>query len=61
MKLDGGKSATNSIVGGLLSVLMIILLVLYAFQKGDVFIRKKDVDIVSTINENTFDSTHAFM
>ena len=38
-------------MGGICSILLTLLVCIYAYQKLDVFLSKKDVDILSTTND----------
>ena len=60
MKLDGGQETTNSCLGGILSFILVAIILLFTYQKFDVFLNKKDVDILSTINENFIDEGAIF-
>ena len=60
MKLDEGHDAKNSFLGGVCSLILLIVIIVYAYQKADVLIYKKDVDILSTTNEAFFDADHIF-
>jgi hypothetical protein len=60
MKLDEGKTHIQSYCGALLSLLLTFTILVYSYQKADVFIAKKDVDILSTINDGAFDSEFIF-
>lgn len=51
MKLDEGKGKIESLLGSLCSVLLTILMITYGYQKMDVLIAKKDVDVLSTVND----------
>ena len=51
MKLEEGSDSIKSIIGSLCSVLITFLMITYAYQKIDVLIAKKDVDVLSTIND----------
>ncbi len=51
MKLDNdGNKDLKSIMGAICSIMLTILVCIYAYQKMDVFLKKKDVDILSTTN-----------
>ena len=54
MKLDAGNDNLRSILGSFCSFILICVLCMFAYLKFDVFINKKDVDIMSTINDNYF-------
>ena len=43
-------------MGSLCSVLLLALVILYSYQKADILINKKDVDILSTVNEDFYSS-----
>lgn len=60
MKLDGGEHDKRSIVGGLGSLVLMATMGLFAYQKADVLVLKKDVDILSTINDMAFDPDYVF-
>ena len=44
----------------MLSLLLTLVVFAYAYQKADVLVTKKDVDILSTTNENSFDPDYIF-
>ena len=54
MKLDAGSDDLRSIVGSLCSFILIILVCMFTYLKIDVLVNKKDVDIMSTINDNFY-------
>jgi len=58
MKLDAGKGDLRSIVGALCSIVVFLLVLGYSFLKFDVFYAKKDVDILSTLNDNYFSADY---
>lgn len=66
MRLDSGNGSLKSIVGSLMSLILLGVLLLFTYLKADVLINKKDVDVLSTINDNfytsddIFDSSHGF-
>ena len=60
MKIDHGEENINSFFGGIFSLLLLILVILYCIQKADVLISKKDVDILSTINDGAFSPDDIF-
>ena len=60
MKLDEGKTHIQSYCGALLSLILTFTILVYSYQKADVLIAKKDVDILSTINDGAFDSDFIF-
>ena len=60
MRLDDGKIGMSSVPGALLSVIIFIFLVLYMWMKIDIFINKKDADIMSVTNQSHYEDTEAF-
>ena len=48
MKIDKGNSGLNTSFGSMLTILVYGTIVLYTYLKIDVWITKKDVDIMST-------------
>ena len=60
MKLDEGKTHIASYGGALLSLILTFTILVYTYQKFDVFMAKKDVDILSTINDGAFDADFVF-
>ena len=60
MKIDAGQEATTSCVGGILSLILFGVIIIFALQKADILINKKDVDILSTVNDKYFDADHVF-
>ena len=55
MRLDAGNEDLRSIVGSIMSFILILVVMIYAYLKADVLVNKKDIDILSTINEKYFD------
>jgi len=60
MNLDEGEQDIKSLMGSLCSIILMALTILYSIQKADVLISKKDVDILSTINDDTYTSDDVF-
>ena len=66
MKLDEGSDSIKSLMGSLCSILLTIVLFTYAYQKMDVLIGRKDIDVLQTTNEmyfpddDEFSATHGF-
>ena len=60
MNLDEGEQDIKSLMGSLCSVILLAITVLYSFQKAEILISKKDVDILSTINDDTYTSEDVF-
>ena len=50
MKIDEGEDSLRSYMGSICSIIIMVLIVMYSYQKADVLISKKDVDILSVIN-----------
>ena len=48
MKLDKENSVLTTSVGSLLTVLAYLVVFMYTYLKVDVWVQKKDVDIMST-------------
>ena len=67
MHLDKGARELRSWFGSLCSILLILILGAYTYQKFDVLIYMKDVDLITMTElnalgiEDTFDSTSGFM
>ena len=59
-KLEGDETVIQSYFGSICSVLIAVMTILYALQKLDVIISKKDVDILSTVKEGFFDQDYVF-
>ena len=60
MRIDKSNKETTSIVGGICSVLLTLMIITYGYLKSDVLINKKDVDILSTVNEYFFSEEEVF-
>ena len=60
MKIDFGENGKPSFVGGICSFILMIVIGLYTYLKADVLMHKKDVDILSTINDRTFTPDDVF-
>jgi len=60
MKLDQGKDDVKSMVGSLCSIILLIVVAGYVYLKTDVLISKKDVDILSTVNDLHFTPDDVF-
>lgn len=54
MRLDKGNLSLNSFVGSLVSIILFLTLLNFAYLKADVLINKKDVDVLSTVNDRFF-------
>ena len=60
MKIDEDESILQSTMGSILSIIMLFLIGLYAYQKTEVFLLKKGVDITSATNDSFFDDEYEF-
>ena len=60
MKFDGGKKKLQTYTGVIMSVLMLVVLIAYSAIKVDILLSKKQVDIISAINEEYFDENLTF-
>ena len=60
MKLDGGKSAVPSWMGSICSILLFVILLSYTYQKADILVKKKDIDILMATQESYFDEKYVF-
>ena len=60
MKLDEGSDSIKSLMGSLCSIMLTILILSYAYQKMDVLIERKDIDVLSTTNEMYFPDDDEF-
>ena len=54
MRIDANKVALNSYMGSFLSFILFCLVVIFTYLKADVLIQKKDVDVLSTVNDRHF-------
>ena len=50
-KFAKGQEEIKSCCGSIISLVILILTLLYAYMKTDVLLKKKDVNILSTIND----------
>ena len=60
MTIDGDTRVAQSFLGSLCSLMILILTVLYAYQKMDVLIAKKDVDVLSATKPLVFTEEDKF-
>ena len=60
MRIEEGIDALPSKMGAFCSILLVIVLILYAGYKTSVLEGKKDIDIIQAVKENHFDDTHVF-
>ena len=67
MHLDKGAIELRSWFGSLCSIVLMLILGAYTYQKFDVLVYMKDVDLITSVElnafgmEDTFDSTSGFM
>lgn len=60
MKLEEGKAALPSTTGTFFSFIIMSLLVLYSAQKIEIFINRKDVNIVYSVRDSYYTDTDTF-
>ena len=60
MKLDGGEEGLKSWMGSLCSIILATVMLAYMYQKMDVLIARKDVDVLSTINDQYYEDDFIF-
>lgn len=60
MKLDEGSDSIKSLMGSICSILLTVLMVTYGYQKMDVLVSRKDVDVLSTVNDLHFTDDDVF-
>ena len=56
MKLDKENSILNSSFGSVLTILVYLTIAIYSYLKADVWLNKKDIDIMSSTMIDHFDS-----
>ena len=54
MRLGKDSSQITSYMGSCISLALVFILALYAYQKADVLVGRKDVDVLSTVNDLAF-------
>ena len=54
MKIDADNSILQSTMGSILSVAMIMMVGIFTYQKVEVWLTKKGVDIASATNDSFF-------
>jgi len=57
MRLDGPQSQVSTLLGTLCTLMLAIIVLAYAYQKMDVLMNRKSVDILSTVSELAFEET----
>ena len=60
MRVEEGKDALPTKMGALCSILLTLILIVFAGYKVSILEGKKSIDIVQAIQENYFDDTHVF-
>lgn len=60
MKLDRDRDVLQTFMGSTCTILIAIITILYAYQKTDVWLGKKDVDIMSSVIESHFNDSYVF-
>ena len=60
MKLHDGKSAAPTWMGAICSIMLLLIVISYTYQKVDILINKKDVAILSSLYDSYFDSSDQF-
>ena len=60
MKIDKQKSVLQSTMGSLCSLLVLVVVSAYAYQKTDVWMQKKDVDILESTVDDFYDMDYIF-
>lgn len=60
MKIDGGEVGIKSWMGSLCSIILATVMLAYMYQKMDVLIARKDVDVLSTINDQFYSDDFIF-
>ena len=54
MRIDANAVALNSWMGSLFSLILLGVMIIFTYLKADVLIQKKDVDVLSTVNDRHF-------
>ena len=60
MKLDSGDESIKTLSGSLCSLLLLMVTILYASLKFDILLTKKDVRIVTAVEDMYFSDTDEF-
>ena len=60
MRLDDGHQSIPSLMGSFLSFLLLIVICAYVYQKFDVLLARKDVDVLSSLNDSVFTDDDVF-
>ena len=60
MKLKDGEDVVQTWMGSLCSIFLMAVICVYTIQKIDVLMEKKDVDILTALNDSYLDSDFIF-
>ena len=60
MKLDSGDESIKTLTGSLCSILLLMVTIFYASLKFDILMRRKDIRIVSAVEDMYFSDTDKF-
>lgn len=60
MKLDGEGKFVQTFIGSAFSLILLAIVLAYAYQKVDVWMNKKDIDIMSSLQTDHFDADYVF-
>ena len=60
MRVEEGKDALHTKMGALCSLLLSVIIIVYAGYKISILEGKKSIDIVQAVQEHYFDDTHVF-
>ena len=60
MKIDKGHSILTTLVGSIFSIILFIIVGLYAFQKTNIMIGRTDDYVMTSIQDSVFDLDYSF-
>ena len=60
MELGKGKKSVDSYLGSFCTLCIIAVVLSYSFQKADIFLNKKDIDMLETMHDMAFDADYVF-
>ena len=60
MKLDEGTSVVQTKLGACYTLIVIFLVAAYAMQKTEILINRKDIDVLSTVNDSHYNEDFVF-
>ena len=60
IRVGDGNTSVSTFMGAFCSIILMIVTLTYAGQKIDVFLSKKDVDILSATTDSYFDVDYVF-